>query len=83
METEKRRRATEERQKSGRGSGTQGSGRRSSQKGGRGIAARQAAKEAAKEEALLNPVVEAKTQKIPDDIVRLGRRDGERASGRR
>ena len=34
-------------------------------------AARQAAKEAAKEEALLNSVVEAKTQKIPDDIVRL------------
>ena len=27
--------------------------------------------EAAKEEALLNSVVEAKTQKIPDDIVRL------------
>ena len=34
-------------------------------------AARQAAEEAAKEEALLNSVVEAKTQKIPDDIVRL------------
>ena len=34
-------------------------------------AARKAAEEAAKEEALLNSVVEAKTQKIPDDIVRL------------
>ena len=34
-------------------------------------AARQAAEEAAKEEELLNSVVEAKTQKIPDDIVRL------------
>ena len=34
-------------------------------------AACKAAEEAAKEEALLNSVVEAKTQKIPDDIVRL------------